>query len=132
MATILIADDTRLIRAKLSQTLRAHGHTVHEAENGREALVRALTGTPPDLILLDLYMPEVDGFTVLENLRQDIQAARIPVIIISTSTKHEDVLRVRQLGATDYMVKPVDPVKLVLRITDLLAKRDAVSGPPPA
>lgn len=127
MATILIVDDTRLTRAKLSQVLRTHGHTVHEAENGREALVRALTGTPPDLILLDLYMPEVDGFRVLEQLQQDVMAARIPVIVVSTSTKPDDVLRAKQLGAADYMVKPVDPAKLVLRLSDLLAKKN---GPP--
>ena len=121
--TILIADDEMLNRTLLRVNLEGQGFTVHEVENGRAAL-DFLRNNPIDILLLDLLMPEMDGFEVLEILKKDEDLRHLPVLIISASDRMEDIVRCIEMGATDYLPKPFDPTLLRARVNaSLNAKR---------
>ena len=113
--TILIADDEMLNRMLLRVSLQEQGFAVYEVENGREA-VEFLQDRLVDMLLLDLLMPEMDGFEVLAQLQADDRLKHIPVLIISASERMEDVVRCIEMGATDYLPKPFDPVLLRARV----------------
>ena len=115
MGTILIADDEMLNRMLLRVSLQEQGFTVYEVENGREAL-DFLQDRLVDILLLDLLMPEMDGFEVLAQLKADERLQHIPILIISASERMEDVVRCIEMGATDYLPKPFDPVLLRARV----------------
>src|SRR4029079_17253071 len=114
--TILVVDDNEDNRFTLSMHLEACGYQqLLTAEHGREALdmVRA---NPVDLILLDIQMPEMDGFGVLEVLKADVRLRNIPVLVISASDDLASVVRCIELGATDFLSKPFNPVLLRARV----------------
>ncbi len=119
---ILIVDDLRTNRLKISLGLRQQGHTVAEAENGRQALELLRTGAF-DLVLLDILMPEMDGYEVLEHMKQDTTLRAIPVIVISAQDELESVVRGIELGAEDYLPKTFNPVLLRARIGASLEKK---------
>ncbi len=105
MATILIADDSADTREMLEALLSSAGHTVHLAESGDMAAMQASV-VQPSLILLDINMPEMDGFEVLEMLKADPETAWIPVIVVSGVAEFDDIARGLALGAVDYITKP--------------------------
>jgi serine phosphatase RsbU (regulator of sigma subunit) len=109
-------------RDLLARRLRALGHEVTVAENGRQAL-SLLSGGRFDLVLLDIMMPEMDGYAVLENLRADPELSRIPVVMISAVDEIASVARCIELGAADYLPKPFNPVVLRARVTATLEKK---------
>jgi len=119
---VLVVEDTDANRVMLRRRLEKHGFDVTEAEDGRVALdiVRKHTF---DLVLLDLMMPEVDGFEVLTELKRDPDLATIPVIIISAVDEMSSVVRCIEAGAEDYLTKPYDPVLLKARVNACLDKR---------
>lgn len=117
---ILVVDDDVLNRTLLAASLEEAGHIVQIARNGRQAL-EVLGAHPFDLVLLDLLMPEMDGFQVLERMRGSSLLQHIPVIIISAADEKESVVRSIEMGATDYILKPFDPVLLHTRINASLA-----------
>lgn len=119
---ILVVDDHRTTRLKLSLGLQQQGHTVAEAENGRQAL-EMLRAEAFDLILLDIVMPEVDGYQVLEEVKKDVKLRDVPVIVISASDDLENVVRGIELGADDYLPKSCDPILLKTRIGACLEKK---------
>ena len=119
---ILIVDDTEVNRDLLARRLRALGHEIEMAVHGREAL-DVLAAKPIDLVLLDIMMPEMDGFEVLEHLRSDARLSTIPVIMISAVDEIEAVARAIELGATDYLPKPFNAVVLKARVTATLEKK---------
>ena len=119
---ILVVDDHRTTRLKLSLGLKQQGHTVAEAENGQQAL-DILQTEAFDLVLLDILMPEMDGYQVLEQMRQDSELRDIPVIVISAQDEIESVVRGIELGADDYLPKSFDPVLLKARIGACLEKK---------
>jgi phosphoserine phosphatase RsbU/P len=119
---ILVVDDTEVNRDLLARRLKAMGHEVLLAGNGREAL-ELLASREADLILLDIMMPEMDGFAVLERLRVDPDRRHVPVIMISAVDEIESVARAIELGATDYLPKPFNPVVLRARVTATLEKK---------
>lgn len=121
-AQILVVDDNEDNRDMLARRLRRMGHTVVEAENGRVALDR-LRHQPFDLILLDIMMPEMNGFQVLEQVRQDPQWRHIPVVVISALDDMDSVARCVELGAEDYLFKPFNAVLLSARVTACLDKK---------
>lgn len=121
-ARLLVADDNKVNRLLLSRNLELQGHTVTTVENGRLAL-EALRREPFDLLLLDIEMPEMDGFEVLEHLKQDLQLRDLPVIVTSTLEGIDHVVRCIGLGAEDYLHKPVNPVLLKARIDASLEKK---------
>lgn len=112
---ILVVDDNRLNRLTLAQYLRQQGHTVALAENGQAAL-ELLQKEPFDLLLLDIVMPEKDGYQVLEEVRASPALRSLPVIVISAVEEMDSVVRCIQMGAEDYLPKPFDPVLLRARI----------------
>jgi class 3 adenylate cyclase len=119
---ILVVDDNRMNRIKLWRVLEQQGHTVGLAENGQQALDQ-LRAEPFDLVLLDIVMPEMDGFQVLEYLKDDPDLRPIPVIVISAVDEMESVVRCIEMGAEDYLPKPFDPVLLRARIGASLEKK---------
>lgn len=119
---ILVVDDLRTNRLKLSLGLKQQGHTVAEAENGRQAL-EMLRSQSFDLVLLDIIMPEMDGYEVLEHMKKDAALRDIPVIVISAQDELESVVRGIELGAEDYLPKSFDPVLLRARIEACLEKK---------
>ena len=121
-ARILVVDDVEENRAVLERRLSRQGHRVSMAENGRVALER-LGAEAFDLVLLDVLMPEVDGFQVLERMKATSALRDIPVIMISALDDLASVVRCVEHGAEDYLPKPFDPVLLRARIGAALEKK---------
>ena len=121
-ASILVVDDDPLNRKLLVRLLEQEGHRVETAANGREALER-VPEEPPDVVLLDIVMPELDGITVLERLKADPDLQHLPVIMISAVDELESVVRCVEIGAEDYLSKPFDAVLLRARINAGLTKK---------
>ncbi len=121
-ARLLVVDDNKVNRLLLSRSLEVQGHSVAMAENGRVAL-EALRREAFDLLLLDMEMPEMDGFQVLEQMVGDLQLRDIPVIVTSSLEGIANVVRCIELGAEDYLSKPVNPVLLKARIGACLEKK---------
>src|SRR5262245_18033443 len=119
---VLIADDNKVNRLLLSRSVELLGHGVSLAENGRIALER-LRSEAFDLLLLDIEMPELDGFAVLEQLKTDPQLREVPVIVTSSVEGLDNVVRCINLGAEDYLRKPVNQVLLKARIRASLEKK---------
>jgi class 3 adenylate cyclase len=121
-AHLLVVDDNKVNRLLLTRSLELQGHRVATAENGRVAL-EMLRREAFDLMLLDMEMPEMDGFQVLEQLFKDLQLRDLPVIVTSSLEGVESVVRCIELGAADYLSKPVNPVLLKARINASLEKK---------
>jgi class 3 adenylate cyclase len=119
---ILIVDDNAANREMLGRRLEREGHQVQLAAGGREAL-QFLHQRHADLVLLDVMMPEVDGYQVLQQLKADEALRDIPVLMISAVDEIESVVRCIELGAEDYLPKPFDPVLLRARIGACLEKK---------
>jgi CheY-like chemotaxis protein len=119
---ILIVDDSPTIRMKLSFDLESQGHNVTAAGNGREAL-ELMQEQAFDLVLLDILMPEMNGYEVLRFMSQDQILRNIPVIVISAFDEVESLIKCIQMGAEDYLLKSLDPVLLKARIDASLEKK---------
>lgn len=119
---VLVVDDNRMNRLKLSYGLRQQGHTIELAENGRQAL-EMLQDRSFDLVLLDIVMPEMDGHEVLERMKGAPKLRDIPVIVISALGEMDSIVRCIEMGAEDYLPKPFDPVLLEARIGASLEKK---------
>jgi adenylate cyclase len=122
---ILVVDDTAFNRQLLARLLRGIGHEPVEAEDGRQALERLRDAgeAPIDVILLDIVMPEMDGYEVLAALRDDAALRHLPVIVISGVDELDSVVRCLEMGAADYLPKTVDPAILEARIASSLARK---------
>ncbi|MBE2244863.1 MAG: adenylate/guanylate cyclase domain-containing response regulator [Burkholderiaceae bacterium] len=121
-ARLLVADDNKVNRLLLARSLELQGHRVALAENGRVAL-EMLRGESFDLLLLDMEMPEMDGFQLLEQLVADTRLRDLPVIVTSSLEGVAHIARCVELGAEDYLHKPVNPVLLKARINSSLEKK---------
>jgi len=121
-ARLLVADDNKVNRLLLGRTLELQGHQVASADNGRRAL-EMLRDERFDLLLLDLEMPELDGFAVLTKLADDPELRDLPVIVTSSLEGVTHVARCIELGADDYLHKPVNPVLLKARVGSSLEKK---------
>jgi adenylate cyclase len=121
-ARILIVDDEPFNRDVLAQELELLDHDTVAAVNGCDALER-LAGDAFDVILLDIMMPEMDGFEVLRRLKEDARLRHVPVIMISALDDIDSVVRCVALGADDYLPKPFDPVLLKARLGACLEKK---------
>ena len=120
--TIIIVDDEPFNVDYLQQELEEQNYNILTASNGKEALDQVRSGQP-DLILLDIMMPIMDGFAVLEELKADPLLRNIPVIVISAVNDLESVVKGIQLGAEDYLPKPFEPTLLHARISASLEKK---------
>lgn len=128
MPTILIVDDEEDIRELIAVTLlREEEYKILEAANGLEALQQAKTGRP-DVIVLDLMLPEMDGGTVFRHLREDPRTKGIPVIMLTAKGRLEEKIAGLELGADDYLAKPFSPKELMLRVRNLLRRTNPNQG----
>jgi CheY-like chemotaxis protein len=121
-SNILVVDDNELNRDLLSRRLRKEGHRVEVAEHGLRAL-EMLAAAPFDLVMLDIMMPEMNGYEVLERLKADPALCHVPVIMITAVDDEASIVRCIGLGAEDYMPKPFNPALLRARVSSSLAKK---------
>jgi DNA-binding response OmpR family regulator len=119
MSSILLVDDDPLLRTLVEHKLRLRGFQVISAESGEEGLKQA-SAKRPDLIVLDAMLPELDGFEVLQRLKEDAATQAIPVIMLTARKQETDIVSALSKGARDYLVKPFSPEELVVRIRNLL------------
>ncbi|MFZ3072577.1 MAG: response regulator transcription factor [Thermodesulfobacteriota bacterium] len=119
---ILIVDDEADILTLLSYNLEKSGFCVHEAKDGPEAIKSAARKTP-DLILLDVMLPDMDGMEVLKRLKQDDRTSHVPVIMLTAKGEEVDKIVGFELGAEDYVTKPFSPRELILRVKAVLKRK---------
>lgn len=115
---VLVADDERAIRRLLQISLTAHGHTVYEASNGQQTL-EAVVGYRPDIIILDLGLPDIEGIEVIYRLREWTQT---PIIILSVRDRETDKITALDAGADDYLTKPFNVGELLARMRVVLRR----------
>jgi CheY-like chemotaxis protein len=114
-------DDERSIRTICRVNLEGDGLAVTEAAGGSEAL-EAVRRARPSVVLPDVMMPDVDGWSVAEELADDVETREIPVVFLSARASREDRLRAQELGAVGYVVKPFDPLELARTVRDVLER----------
>jgi len=119
---LLIVDDNKVNRILLSRGLEQYGHTIETAENGRQGLEMLKRGSY-DLVLLDIEMPEMNGYQVLEACLKDDDLSNIPIIMTSSLDEIDSVVKCVELGAEDYLNKPVNPILLRARVNASLEKK---------
>jgi len=115
-ARVLVAEDSLVVRAVLRRHLEQQGYTVVEASDGESALVACET-EDPDVVLLDIEMPGLDGHQVLTALKRDPRLCDLPVVFLSGRTSTDDVVQGLALGAHDYLKKPFEPSELIARVS---------------
>lgn len=114
--TILLVEDDKFLRSIISQKLMQAGFHVEEAANGKEALKKA-EEMSPKLMLLDLLLPEIDGFMVLKTMQENKDLKKIPVIVLSNLGQDDDMRKAKELGAKDFIVKAYfTPSEIVERV----------------
>src|SRR5512138_980039 len=121
-ANVLVVDDTEMNRDMLCALLQADGHKTAVAENGKLGM-NALETNSYDLVLLDVMMPEMNGYEVLEAMKSNPRFRSIPVVVLSALDEIGSVVRCIELGAEDYLPKPFDPVLLRARLGACLEKK---------
>lgn len=126
-ATILVVDDEPQIRRFLRTSLRAHGYDMIEAQSGEEALRQATAGRP-DLIVLDLGLPDMEGFEVLEKLRE---FSRVPVFVLSVRSGEAEKVKAFEMGADDYITKPFGMSEFLARMRGALRRKVLETAPQP-
>lgn len=122
MAKILVIDDDAKMRRNVAALLAAEAHAVVEARNGREGVEQA-KAEKPDLIVCDVTMPEMNGHRVLQLVREDPATAHVPFIFLTGWGEREDLRTGMNLGADDYLVKPVEPADLLAAVDARLRRR---------
>jgi len=121
MPRILIVDDSPTESFKISGVLKRHGHEVLAAESGEQAL-QVARDSQPDLILMDIVMPGLNGFQATRQLTRDPATSAIPVVMLTSKSQEADRIWGERQGARGYLVKPVDDSVLVATITQVLAE----------
>jgi DNA-binding response OmpR family regulator len=126
---VLVADDDAAMRALFATILKPQGFAVAEAADGVEALEQAQR-LAPAILLLDMEMPRLDGFGVLEALRRRLAGRAVPVIVVTVKDDAATEARCIELGAEDYLTKPIQPSSLVVRIRAVLRRVGAQASWP--
>jgi len=124
---ILVVEDEPENRLFIGLMLRTEGFEVSEAEDGRAALEMLAVDPLPDMILLDVMMPELNGWQVFERLRADPRCRDIPVVMLTALAQRTDVERAVQLGVDGYLTKPFEPADLIHKIEETLTGRRVAS-----
>jgi putative two-component system response regulator len=120
---ILIVDDEKLNQEVLEGMVESLGYTYETAQDGTEALAKLKLGI--DLVLLDVMMPRIDGFEVVRRIREDPEYSHIPIIMVTALTDKESRLRAAEVGANDFITKPIDKTELKVRMASLLKMKEA-------
>ncbi len=113
--TVLIVDDEPANISLLNEVLKTD-YRIMVAKDGKRALLVAQSNPPPDLILLDIVMPELDGYEVLKRLKADEDTKKIPIIFVTSKNKDEDETKGLEMGAVDYIHKPFNPAVVKARV----------------
>jgi len=122
MTSILVVEDDKFLRELIVQKLSKEGYDVSEAVDG-ETGIKKIREEKPELVLLDLILPGIDGFEVLKQAKEDSETAGVPVIILSNLGQQEDVEKGMKLGATDYLIKAhFTPGEIIEKIREISAK----------
>ncbi len=124
MARVMAVDDDHVIRGLLEVNLEMEGHEVVTAVDGQDALVK-VGSTRPDLILLDVMMPNVNGWQVAEELKGNPTTRHIPIVFLSARAMEADVRKGTALGVQAYVTKPFDPIDLMELVNRLLSEHAA-------
>ena len=130
MKRILVIDDDARLREHYIEILKLEGYEVVEARNGREGVERARR-EPPDLVLCDITMPEMNGHRVLETLRGETRTAHVPFVFLTGWNEREDIRTGMNLGADDYLTKPVVADELAAAIRARLRRAESASSAAP-
>ena len=120
MKKILIADDRPEVVELVRVTLEGEDYEIVDASNGEETLRKARL-EKPDLVLLDVVMPKMDGFEVCRKLKKDPQTKEIPIIMLTAKGQEADKEKGREVGASGYITKPFSPSALLIKIEEILA-----------
>jgi len=123
---VLVVDDDNVTRTVALRLLEALGHDVESARDAAEGLEKLQLGV--DLVLLDVVMPGMDGFELCERIRRDANGADVPIIMVTAKATREDRLRAVEVGANDFIAKPVDEAELRIRSASLLKMKDATDA----
>lgn len=118
---ILAADDDTVTRRVIAAKLEREGYTVLSFSNGEDLLAQA-SKCKPALIILDLMMPAMDGYSTLRSLRADPAHAAVPVLMLSSKNQDDDIVSCLKAGAADFVVKPFSPQELVARVRKLISR----------
>jgi two-component system phosphate regulon response regulator PhoB len=129
--SLLVVEDEQDILNLLAYNLENAGYKVHKAGTGSQGVVKAREHVP-DLILLDLMLPDFDGMEVCRRLRQDPKTQTIPIIMLTAKSGDEDIVHGLEAGANDYVTKPFSPKVLEARIRNVLRSRSEPSGETPS
>lgn len=121
MARVLVVDDEPALQHLLRFNFQAEGQEVVTAGTGNEALEIAWSN-PPDLVIVDVTLPDIDGYAVTRALKGDSRTAKIPVVLISGRAGEADVRAGMEAGASEYFTKPFDQMKLVEKVRALLSE----------
>lgn len=119
MAKILVVDDSPTQQANLVRIIESNGHTAITADNGMMGVDKAKS-EKPDLILMDVVMPELNGFQATRKITRDPETAHIPVVLVTTKDQDTDKVWGERQGAAGYIVKPPKEDELVAKINELL------------
>ena len=117
---ILIVDDSKTVRNLVAFILKKEGYKVTAAENGLDGLEKLYSMEQVDLIISDINMPKMDGFTFIRHVREQQLYRDLPIVVLSTEGQEKDIQQGLQLGANLYMVKPAQPEKLLRNVKMLL------------
>lgn len=121
---ILVIEDDKFLRELITQKLSREGYDVIGAVDGEEGVVKAKKDQP-DLVLLDLILPGIDGFEVLSQIKKDTETSEIPVVILSNLGQKEDVDRGKSLGAVDFLIKAhFTPSEIIEKIEEILETKN--------
>ncbi len=121
MATILIVDDSATMMEGHKRILERQGHTVYSAENGEEGVAR-VSELMPDLVLMDVVMPKMNGFQATRKISKNELTKHIPVVIVTSKDQETDIMWGKRQGAKDYLIKPADEEHLKATVDRLLAE----------
>jgi len=119
---IIIVEDSKTILEVLSFSLEKAGYDVFTAESGKDAL-NFFNGNAIDLVITDLYMPEMDGLELVKNIKQIENYNKIPILFLTTESEQSKKTQAKEIGATGWVIKPFVPEKLVQAINKLLIKQ---------
>lgn len=119
MKTVLVIDDENYINRLVQFNLKEDGYDVITASGGREGL-ELIRKRRPDLVILDIAMPEFDGFAVLEKIREDEKLKNTPVLVLTAKVMEEVESRARSLGALGFITKPFSPADLTVRVRKII------------
>jgi DNA-binding response OmpR family regulator len=126
---VMIVEDEPEIRLFVGMMLRTEGYEVLEAEDGRAALALLEKGPRPEIVLLDVMMPGLNGWQVFEQMQLREEWSQIPVLLLTALAQRSDVERAVQLGVDGYLTKPFEPADLIVKIEETLRHRDGKKSP---